>query len=471
MEALPTRLVEEGNGRLDCPSDDSHQNFVENSFEQQVYSFAQIDGEYTLQQLVAMDLAKAPLLKKVRRRDLPEAFWEARRRALNRRRTQRQKQARKERVGEHRCGEEDSAGRQCEDGRTEVEKQQAIQAHLDQQRRVEQALQHGLRVAVDCSLCPPGAAGREVRSLAKQLQLCVGANKRARAPLSLHFVGFAGPVAGFAVGRMNALRWPAVHLKEAPALEVFPPEQVVLLSPDAEEPLLELDPSKVYVIGGLVDRSAQKHATATFAQQQGIACARLPTQEFLEPAPQAQHGQPAEQHSSSSTNGCDLYAGVPAQPGRQSQGLGRDWGQVADADVGRTSLPTLTRAALHPLQQLGHDRERQQQQQQGQQQPEQPPALANGRAAGSQQPGRKEGSLILNINDVVDILLAVNAGEGWGEALRRSIPQRKQQQKFGSRASLVYGTLAQPGATAAEGAETALGLKTGLARLAVCDGH
>lgn len=43
---------------------------------------------------------------------------------------------------------------------------------------------------------------------------------------------------------MNALRWPA-HLAEAPALEVFPPADLVLLSPDADEPLLELDPKKV----------------------------------------------------------------------------------------------------------------------------------------------------------------------------------------------------------------------------------
>jgi hypothetical protein len=32
----------------------------------------------------------------------------------------------------------------------------------------------------------------QVRSLAKQLQLCVGANKKAPAPLNLHFVGMAG---------------------------------------------------------------------------------------------------------------------------------------------------------------------------------------------------------------------------------------------------------------------------------------
>ena len=38
--------------------------------------------------------------RQVRRRDLPELFWEARRYALNRRRTQRQKQTRRERLTE-----------------------------------------------------------------------------------------------------------------------------------------------------------------------------------------------------------------------------------------------------------------------------------------------------------------------------------------------------------------------------------
>ncbi len=55
----------------------------------------------------------------------------------------------------------------------------------------------------------------------------------------------AGPVREFAVGRMNASRWPAVRLEEAPALALFPPDEIMLLSPDAEQPLLELDPSKV----------------------------------------------------------------------------------------------------------------------------------------------------------------------------------------------------------------------------------
>lgn len=38
-----------------------------------------------------------------------------------------------------------------------------LQAHLQQVARVQEALESGLRVAVDCSLCPPNASWRELR--------------------------------------------------------------------------------------------------------------------------------------------------------------------------------------------------------------------------------------------------------------------------------------------------------------------
>lgn len=39
---------------------------------------------------------------------------------------------------------------------------------------------------------------------------------------------------------------------------MFSQEELVYLSPDAEEVLETIDPAKVYVIGGLVDRSVSK---------------------------------------------------------------------------------------------------------------------------------------------------------------------------------------------------------------------
>lgn len=41
--------------------------------------------------------------------------------------------------------------------------------------------------------------------------------------------------------------------------------QVVLLSPDAPEPLTCMEADKVYVIGGIVDRTVKKGTTLNFA--------------------------------------------------------------------------------------------------------------------------------------------------------------------------------------------------------------
>lgn len=45
---------------------------------------------------------------------------------------------------------------------------------------------------------------------------------------------------------------------EEPLEQVFKPEEMIYFSPDAEEEIETIDPTKVYVIGGLVDRSIVK---------------------------------------------------------------------------------------------------------------------------------------------------------------------------------------------------------------------
>ena len=48
---------------------------------------------------------------------------------------------------------------------------------------------------------------------------------------------------------------------------MFSREELVYLSPDAEEVLDTIDPAKVYVIGGLVDRSVSKVAVGGLAEE------------------------------------------------------------------------------------------------------------------------------------------------------------------------------------------------------------
>jgi len=55
---------------------------------------------------------------------------------------------------------------------------------------------------------------------------------------------------------------------------------VIFLTPDATEPLLEIDPGKTYAIGGVIDRSVRKGLTLGFAESHGIVTRRLPVRSW-----------------------------------------------------------------------------------------------------------------------------------------------------------------------------------------------
>ncbi|KFQ34702.1 tRNA methyltransferase 10 B, partial [Mesitornis unicolor] len=64
-------------------------------------------------------------------------------------------------------------------------------------------------------------------------------------------------------------------------LDLFPLDAIVYLTPDSENVLEDVDPSKVYVLGGLVDESVQKKLTLQRAQEQSLRTARLPIREYM----------------------------------------------------------------------------------------------------------------------------------------------------------------------------------------------
>lgn len=58
-------------------------------------------------------------------------------------------------------------------------------------------------------------------------------------------------------------------------------EDLVYLTADSETVLDELDPKKMYIIGGLVDRNRWKGITMKKAQEQGVQTAKLPIGNYL----------------------------------------------------------------------------------------------------------------------------------------------------------------------------------------------
>lgn len=119
------------------------------------------------------------------------------------------------------------------------------------------------------------------RSLFKQIDLSTVANKRAARPLALTLTNFEPESRiGKLLASARADKWP-VLLEGRQAWEVYPCENVVYLSPDATDVLTELDPGKIYCIGGLVDRSVSRNATLAHAASRGVSqTARLPLREY-----------------------------------------------------------------------------------------------------------------------------------------------------------------------------------------------
>ncbi|KAG2449455.1 hypothetical protein HYH02_005602 [Chlamydomonas schloesseri] len=176
--------------------------------------------------------------------------------------------------GQHRCprarSDNDEIGR-------------ALAAAAEQRARLAAALadESRWRLVIDCGFVHTLTAHKELRSLAKQIQTSVGHNRRAEAPFCLQVTSWFGEVAEYAEGTMGGAAWPLLKRQQA-TLDLFPRELITVLSPDAAEPLTDLDPDRVYVVGGIVDKSVIRGVTAGFAARHELRAARLPTMELAE---------------------------------------------------------------------------------------------------------------------------------------------------------------------------------------------
>eukprot|EP00928_Gymnodinium_smaydae_P083543 TRINITY_DN6678_c0_g1_i2.p1 TRINITY_DN6678_c0_g1~~TRINITY_DN6678_c0_g1_i2.p1 ORF type:complete len:423 (+),score=125.73 TRINITY_DN6678_c0_g1_i2:90-1358(+) len=156
------------------------------------------------------------------------------------------------------------------------------QARLDEERAaLQRAYDSGRpRVVINCSFGDQ-MFPKELMSLAKQVRLSYNVLRELRAPLQLHVtsLGAENPVLP-CLSLMHHAKW-KVHFHEESIYDLFKLDELVVLSPDADEDLDMVYEDRVYVLGGLVDRSVQKMQTRGQAEDRDVGCVRrLPVKRF-----------------------------------------------------------------------------------------------------------------------------------------------------------------------------------------------
>ncbi|CAI2350191.1 unnamed protein product [Caenorhabditis sp. 36 PRJEB53466] len=135
------------------------------------------------------------------------------------------------------------------------------------------------RIALDMSFDDLMIEKDQKRTV-QQIGWCYTANRHAPNPFQFHVVGFDGPSRKIYEGNEHNLNQD-INLHREKLETVFPPEDVVYLTSESENVLMELDDSKIYVIGGIVDHNSQKGLCHRIAQEKGFGHARLPLDEHV----------------------------------------------------------------------------------------------------------------------------------------------------------------------------------------------
>lgn len=153
------------------------------------------------------------------------------------------------------------------------------------------------RVCIDCGF-EDQMKFKEQNSLACQLRYCYAQNKRSENPVFMSVAGMSEMGNTFTqLKKVNG--FPEQWLSRAFSYSSEPLEKmhgvasndgenqsidtskIVYLTSDSDNILEHLDDSKVYVIGGIVDRNRLKGTTMKKAQELGITTAKLPIEQYL----------------------------------------------------------------------------------------------------------------------------------------------------------------------------------------------
>ncbi|KAK9761800.1 tRNA (guanine(9)-N(1))-methyltransferase [Basidiobolus ranarum] len=122
---------------------------------------------------------------------------------------------------------------------------------------------------------------KEVASMHGQIRRCYSANKICKHPVNLILTSLSGKLQTRFEHITDWKSWKNIQVETQDYLDMYPKEKLVYLTADSPHIIQDLDESKVYLIGGIVDKNRYKYLTYEKAQQQGIQTAQLPIGDFV----------------------------------------------------------------------------------------------------------------------------------------------------------------------------------------------
>lgn len=147
--------------------------------------------------------------------------------------------------------------------------------------RLNNAKENGQNVVVDLGFSNL-MAPNEINSLVQQIMYCYAVNGRCSTPAHIWLTGCEGEMETQLQRLPGYDKW-IIEKDNRPYIDTFhdQKEHLVYLTADSENMLDALDPTKIYIVGGLVDRNRWKGITMKKAEEQGIQTAKLPIGTFL----------------------------------------------------------------------------------------------------------------------------------------------------------------------------------------------
>ncbi|XP_055843018.1 tRNA methyltransferase 10 homolog A [Episyrphus balteatus] len=124
---------------------------------------------------------------------------------------------------------------------------------------------------------------KDVAKCVKQLLRIYTVNRRSRMPANLHFTGIKldGRIHEVLKKNDGYEHWDVQWVYQSYS-ENFTNDEIVYLTSDSDEILKEIDPTKIYIIGGLVDHNHHKGLCYDRAKKLSLKTARLPLTEHVD---------------------------------------------------------------------------------------------------------------------------------------------------------------------------------------------